>query len=83
MFKRVRWMTIGFGVGVGASVWAYRSVRRSVDRHASPELIDGARKANALRRDLVDAVAEGRAAMAEREAELRARLADGRERTEP
>lgn len=83
MFKRVRWMTIGFGAGVGASAWAYLSVRRTVDRHTSPELRNGARTANRLRRDLVDAVAEGREAMHEREAELSARIGNGRYPTEP
>ncbi|HZJ27841.1 MAG TPA: hypothetical protein VFF40_12655 [Acidimicrobiia bacterium] len=83
MFKRVRWMAVGFGAGVGTSVWAYRSVRRTVERRASPELIGAGRKANELRRDLRDAVAEGRAAMHEREAELHTRLANGRDPTEP
>jgi hypothetical protein len=77
VFKRVRWMAVGFGAGVGASVWAYRSVRRTVHRHASPELLDAGRKAGALRRDVIDAVAEGRAAMRAREAELQARIANG------
>jgi hypothetical protein len=70
-------MAIGFGAGVGASVWAYRSVRRTVHRHASPELLDAGRRANALRRGVRDAVAEGRAAMHAREAELHARIGNG------
>lgn len=77
MFKRVRWVAIGFGAGVGASVYAYRAMRRTVERHTTPEFRDTAKRVDALRRDVVAAVSEGRDAMHEREAELQARIANG------
>jgi hypothetical protein len=77
VFKRARWMAVGFGAGVGASVYAYRSLRRTVGRHTSPELRDAGRKVNALRRDVQAAVSEGRTAMHEREAELNAQISNG------
>lgn len=77
MFKRVRWVAVGFGAGVGASVYAYRTMRKTVDRHTTPELRDAGRKVNALRRDVQAAVSEGRMAMHEREAELNAQIANG------
>jgi hypothetical protein len=77
MFKRVRWVAIGFGAGIGASVYAYRTMRRTVDRHTTPEMRDAGRKVNALRRDVQAAVSEGRVAMHEREAELNARIGGG------
>ena len=78
MFKRVRWAAIGFGAGIGASVYAYKTFRTTVDRHASPELRDAGRKVNALRRDVQAAVSEGRMAMHEREDELNAQISNGR-----
>jgi hypothetical protein len=77
MFKRVRWVAIGFGAGIGASVYGYQKLRRTVDRHASPELRDAGRKVNAIRRDVQAAVSEGRVAMHEREAELNAQISNG------
>ena len=77
MFKRARWVAIGFGAGIGASVYTYRSVRKTVERHTTPELRDAGRKVNSLRRDMQAAVSEGREAMREREAELNARISNG------
>ena len=77
MFKRVRWVAIGFGAGIGASVYGYKTMRKTVDRHTSPELRDAGRKVNALRRDVQAAVSEGRVAMHEREDELNAKIANG------
>jgi phage tail tape-measure protein len=77
MFKRVRWVAIGFGAGIGASVYVYKTVRTTVDKHTTPELRDAGRKANAFRRDVQAAVSEGRTAMHEREAELNAQIAGG------
>ncbi|MGZ8763410.1 MAG: hypothetical protein ACXW2Y_08815 [Acidimicrobiia bacterium] len=77
MFKRVRWVAVGFGAGVGASVYAYKTMRKTVDRHSTPELRDAGRKVNALRRDVQAAVSEGRMAMHEREAELNAQISNG------
>ena len=72
MFKRLLWLTIGVGFGFGMSFWVTRVLREKVAR-LSPENVS-AELAQALRdfgRDLRVAVAEGREAMREREAELR------------
>lgn len=71
MFKRLFWM----GVGVGASFWVRRTVRTTVERY-QPQRVGG-ELVTAVRRvgdDVRAAVEEGRAAMREREAELRRAL---------
>ena len=75
MFKRVFWLLVGAGFGFGVSFWLMRFVRATVERY-TPERVS-ADLAGALRSfgsDLRAAVAEGREAMREREAELRAEL---------
>ena len=73
MFKRVRWMGMGAVAGVGASAWAQRRLRRTLEEHPSirtgADVVSTARR---LGRELSAAVADGRQAMAEREAALRA-----------
>jgi hypothetical protein len=78
VFKRLRWLGLGALAGVSGSIWAQRRVRQAVDRVMPAQL------GNELRRrvgrvsdDLRMSLSEGRTAMAEREAELRARLPDG------
>ena len=72
MFKRLLWFTIG----CASSLWVMRTVRRTVERLAPQRLtqdaVAGARSAGA---ELKAALAEGRVAMREREAELRAGIA--------
>jgi hypothetical protein len=72
VFKRLRWIVIGYVGGVASSWWALRRVRRTVERIAPPQVrdraVDGLRDARA---DVRAAVAEGRAAMREREEQLR------------
>ena len=72
MFKRVFWFTLG----CASSLWVMRTVRRTVERltphRLSQEVIAGARSASAELRAAID---EGRQAMREREAELRAEIA--------
>lgn len=72
MFKRLFWLTVGVGFGFGMSFWLTRLVREKVAR-LSPENVSAemARALRELGRDLRAAVAEGREAMREREAELR------------
>ena len=73
MFKRIFWLFIGAGFGFGVSFWLMRFVRATVERY-TPERVS-ADLAGALRQlgtDLRAAVADGREAMREREAELRA-----------
>lgn len=75
MFKRLFWLMVGAGFGFGVSFWVTRVVRETVERY-TPERVSSD-LANALRgfgADIRAAVAEGRDAMREREAELRADL---------
>jgi hypothetical protein len=75
MFKRLFWLMIGIGFGFGVSFWVMRFVRETVQRYTpermSADLSDAIRSLGA---DLRAAVAEGREAMREREAEIRAEL---------
>lgn len=75
MFKRLFWLVVGAAFGFGVSFWVTRFVRETVTRY-SPERVS-ADLAGALRQlgtDLRAAVAEGREAMREAEADLRARV---------
>ena len=72
MFKRLFWLIVGAGFGFGVSFWLMRFVRETVERY-SPERVSGD-LSDALRKlgsDVRAAVAEGREAMREREAQLR------------
>ena len=72
MFKRVTWLTVGFGLGVGTTVAAAREVRKRVDRYQPNAVVDRATDQLARLRDqLADAVDAGREAARVREAELR------------
>ena len=76
MFRRLFWLMVGAGFGFGVSFWLMRFVRETAARYA-PERVS-ADLTEALRNlggDLREAVAEGREAMREREAELRAQAA--------
>ena len=72
MFKRLLWLLIGAGFGFGLSFWVVRTVRQTIERY-TPERVsaDLAGAMRGLGSDLRAAVAEGRTAMREREAELR------------
>ena len=72
MFKRLLWLTIGVGFGFGVSFWLMRFVRQTAARY-TPERVseDLAGAVRELGTTLKAAVAEGAAAMREREAELR------------
>ena len=73
MFKRMFWLFVGAGFGFGMSFWIMRTVRETVERYSpqrlSSDLTDAAR---AMGVDVREAVAEGRAVMRQREAELHA-----------
>jgi hypothetical protein len=73
VFRRLFWLGLGVGLGFGASFWLTRWVRDTAARYApervSSDLADAVR---GFGRDVRDAVAEGRDAMRQREAELRA-----------
>lgn len=77
MFKRVRWTLFGALLGAGGSMWARRRVRRKLERYLPAQLGTEARQRLSIAgEDLRAALDEGRAAMAEREAELRSAFAD-------
>jgi hypothetical protein len=80
MFRRLFWLTIGAGFGFGVSFWLMRFVKEKAARY-TPERVssDLAGALRGLGQDIKDAVTEGRAAMQEREAELRDE-AEGRTR---
>jgi hypothetical protein len=78
--KRVFWLTVGYGAGLGSSYYAARKVKAAARRY-TPESL-GSRvteTVTGISRDMKAAVTEGRSAMKEREAELRQpRTADRR-----
>ena len=75
MFKRLFWLSVGLTAGFGSSFWLMRTVRRTVERltpqRLTQDAVAGARSAGAELRAALD---EGRTAMRQREAELRAAL---------
>ena len=79
MFKRLFWLAVGTGLGFGLSFWLARFFRSAVERY-TPERVssDLASALRQLGQDLKEAVAEGRAGMREREAELRQSVVTGR-----
>jgi gas vesicle protein len=81
VFRRLFWLLVGIGLGFGASFWLMRFIRTTIERYSpeavSANLTDGIKR---LGDDLKAAVAEGREAMREREAELRAEIEARRSR---
>ncbi len=75
MFKRLFWLTVGLTIGYGTSFWLMRTVRRTVER-LTPERLgeDAMAGAKSFGAQLKAALEEGRTAMREREAELRAEM---------
>jgi hypothetical protein len=75
--RRLFWVTVGLGMGAVIGVSVVRWATRTAERLAPQSLAERAVQAG---RDwwerLADALEEGQAAMAEREAELRARFAE-------
>jgi hypothetical protein len=81
VFKRLFWLLVGVGFGFGVSFWLMRFLRSTLERY-TPERVSGdlAGAVKQLGNDLKEAVAEGRQAMREREAELLAELDRNRDR---
>lgn len=74
MFKRIVWFGIGAAAGASGAVWAEQQVRRRLDALGPDHVVSAAgRSARRVGRTVADAVAEGRAAMREREDELTSR----------
>jgi hypothetical protein len=69
--KRVFWLTVGYGAGLGSSVWATRKVKAAARRYTPEGLTD---RVGERVEDVRDALTEGRAAMRRREMQLRAGL---------
>jgi hypothetical protein len=70
--KRVFWLTVGYGAGIGTSWYAARKVKAAARRYAPEALTDRlSGTVTGISRDVRAAVSEGRSAMREREAELR------------
>jgi hypothetical protein len=78
MPRRTFWFTTGATAGFGGAMWVRRQVLRTVRRY-TPEQVqaDVSSSVRRLGTDLRAAVTEGRSAMADREAELRAELRAG------
>jgi hypothetical protein len=75
VFRRLVWFTSGATAGFGGAMWIRRRMRRTVQRYAPEQLrADATASVRRLGSGVRDAVVEGRAAMREREAELRAEL---------
>ncbi len=75
MFKRLFWLSTGLAAGFGSSFWLMRTVRRTIERLTPQRLTqDAVAGARSVGTELKAALDEGRLAMREREAELRAQI---------
>jgi hypothetical protein len=76
VLRRIFWFGMGAGLGFGASFWLTRWVKETAARYA-PERVSNqvSTAVKGLGQDLKAAVAEGRVAMREREADLRGQIA--------
>jgi hypothetical protein len=83
MFKRVRWVAVGYGLGATTSYLAARRLRRTAQKYTPNEVATRVGSTvGGTARSVQSAVSQGRSAMRDREAELRAshRLGDDRHR---
>lgn len=75
MFKRVTWFVAGAVTGAGGSVYARRKAKEAAEKYRPVAIArNTAVRVRGRASDVVDAVRDGRVAMREREAELRAEL---------
>lgn len=70
VFKRARWITLGYVAGIGTSYALARRVKRTLAQYTPPEVAK--RGSERVRQ----ALADGRSAMREREAQLQRDYAD-------
>lgn len=76
--KRLFWLTVGYGVGVGTSWYASRKVKEAARRYTPDGLVERVGDTVTQTSGRVRAaVTEGRAAMRVREAELRGGPGEG------
>ena len=68
MFKRARWVAVGYSLGAGTSYLAARRLRRAAQRYTPAGV---ANRVGGTARHVQDAVAAGRNSMRDREDELR------------
>jgi hypothetical protein len=83
MFKRVTWLGVGFGIGVGTTVVAARKAKQQMERYKPVAVVDRTKDTVVdgmvrLRDQLAAAVDDGKVAAREREAALLARRPEGR-----
>lgn len=72
--RRLFWFGAGMAAGSAGSVWAQRKVKEQLDRARPSQLVSAAGdRAKGVIGTARDALAEGRAAMREREIDLRRR----------
>jgi hypothetical protein len=70
--RRLFWLGVGAIAGASGTIWAERKVRTRLEALQPDHLVVAAgNRARDVGRSVVDAVADGRGAMREREAELR------------
>ena len=69
--KRIFWVTVGYGAGLGSSWWAARKVKDAARRYTPDGLTE---RVGDTMETVKAAAVEGRAAMRRREMELRANL---------
>ena len=75
MFKRLFWLSVGLTIGFGTSFWLMRTVRRTLEKFTPERLTDDiVAGARSFAVELRAAIEEGRLAMRQREAELRAEI---------
>lgn len=73
--RRVFWFGVGAATGVSTTVWLERKVRARIEALQPDHLVVTAQdRARSVGRSVVDAVAEGRGAMRDREHQLRRRF---------
>jgi hypothetical protein len=78
VLKRTFWTAVGYGAGIGSSIYVQKRVRRTVERYTPEHVRDQASLsgqralagAKQVGRTVAEAVREGRSTMVETEAEL-------------
>lgn len=81
MFKRVVWFGSGFTAGMAGGWYVQRTVRQRIERYAPENLrTEVASRADAIKSEVVTALAEGREVMRRYQEDARSELADSQRR---